>query len=95
MSDGADLARRRAELIAQCDAQRDDLGMHVAGLATPIRVADRMLDVLACLRRHPLAVGATLAAVAVTQRRGILKWGQRSLLLWRAWRALRAGRKAF
>ena len=95
MSGGADLARRREQLIAQCEAQRADIASHVGALGGPIRLADRILNAINYLRRHPLALSASVAALAVAQRRGLLKWGQRALLVWRAWRALRAGRNAF
>jgi hypothetical protein len=95
MSRAVELTRRREQLIAACELQRRELALHVGSLGFPIRLMDRVLNVWAYLRRYPLPIGAAIAALAVTQRRGIFKWGQRALLVWRAWRAVRAGRKAF
>jgi len=94
-SSGSELEQRRAALIAQCAAQRGEIAAHVRGLTTPLRVADRLGDALAYLRKHPVLVGASVAALAVTQRRGIVKWGQRAFVAWRAWNALRSRRGVF
>lgn len=88
----ADLLRRREQLIAQCESQRNGVAMHTAGLAAPIRIADRAVNVMRYLRTHPLALAATVAGLAIAQRRGALKWGQRALLVWRAWQAVRGRR---
>lgn len=93
-ADAAELQRRREMLIAQCDAQRADVARYVGGLATPVRIADRVANVLHYLRRHPLAAGASAVTLLVTQRRGLLKWGQRAFVAWRAWRAWRGRRDA-
>lgn len=95
MSGGIDqVMRRREQLIAQCESQRSDLAVYVDGLDTPIRLVDRALGVLRYLRGHPVVLGASVAAIAVVQRRGLLKWGQRAFVAWRAWRALRGQRSA-
>ena len=102
-----ELARRRAHLIELCELQRSDIAMHVGALETPLAMADRVFRVARYLRGHPLALGAAVTVVAAMRRRGIwklgrhavakrgvlLKWGQRGLVAWRAWRALR-GRRA-
>jgi hypothetical protein len=85
----ADLLQRREQLIAQCEAQRTGIAVHTAGLAAPIRIADRAVNVMHYLRAHPLAMAAAVAGLAIAQRRGALKWGQRALLVWRAWQAVR------
>jgi hypothetical protein len=86
--------RRRGELIAQCEFQRSDIAMHVGGLDTPIRLADRVLRVCGYLREHPFVLGAVIVALAVARRRGFLKWGQRAFVVWRTWRAFRGHRNA-
>ena len=94
MSGGAaHLLRRRSQLLSQCDQQRAEIALHIVRLDAPIRLADRLINVMRCVRRHPLVVGAAAAALLVTQRRGLLKWGRRGLVVWRAWRALRGGRR--
>lgn len=90
-----ELEQRRAALIAQCSVQRAEIAAHTRGLAGPMRVADRLSNALGYVRRHPLVFGASIATFAVTQRRGIVKWGQRALLAWRAWNALRSRRGVF
>jgi hypothetical protein len=90
-----ELEQRRAALIAQCAVQRAAIAEHTRGLATPLRVADRVGNALVYLRRHPMLFGASAAAFAVMQRRGIVKWGQRAFLVWRAWKALRSHRGVF
>lgn len=89
---GSELERRRAALIAQCTAQRAEIAVHARGLAAPLRVADKVGNVLCYLRKHPVVVGASVAALAVSQRRGIVRWGQRAFVVWRAWNALRSRR---
>ena len=91
----SELEQQRAALIAQCAAQRTAIAVHTRGLATPLRVADRVGNALGYLRRHPVVFGASATAFAVTQRRGIVKWGQRAFLVWRAWKALRSRRGLF
>ncbi len=93
-ADAAELQRRRELLITQCDAQRADIALNVGGLTTPIRIADRVANVMHFLRRHPLAAGASAVTLLVSQRRGLLKWGQRAFVAWRAWRAWRGRRGA-
>jgi hypothetical protein len=99
--------RRRAELIAACAAQRVGVSVYIGALAKPIALADRGLGVLRYLRSHPLLLGALTAALVVARRRGflqagrrvlehrgaLLKWGQRGLLAWRTWQAMRSRRK--
>jgi hypothetical protein len=89
-----EIMRRREQLIAQCESQRSDIAMYVGGLDTPIRLADRALRVWQYLRDHPLALGASIVALAVAQRRGFLKWAQRAFVVWRTWRSLRGYRNA-
>jgi hypothetical protein len=100
------LLRRREQLIEQCEAQRSAIAAHVGGLDKPIALADRVLGGVRYLRSHPLLLGTATAAIvalrgrglwkwgrhAVAQRGVLLKWGQRGILAWRAWRALRGRR---
>jgi hypothetical protein len=90
-----EIAKQRDALIAQCAAQREAIAAHTRGLAAPLRVADRVGDAFGYLRKHPIVIGASMAALAVTQRRGIVKWGQRAFFAWRAWNALRNRRGVF
>jgi len=102
-----ELMQRRAALIALSDEQRSAVATHIAGLGKPIAIADRGLGWLRYLRSHPLALGALTAAIVVLRRRGLwnagrhllsrrgdlVKWGQRGLLAWRTWQAVRGRRR--
>jgi hypothetical protein len=107
VSGGADeILRKREALIEQCELQRVDIAVHVGGLHTPIAIADRGLGVVRFLRGHPMVLGAAVAAITAMRgrglwirkqremvpRSGLLKWGQRGLVAWRAWRAWRGHR---
>jgi YqjK-like protein len=87
-----ELLCRRAALVVECETQRHQVAAHRASLATPLRVADGALKVAAYLRTHPVAMGASVAALFVAQRRGMLKWGKRALVAWRFWQTWRSGR---
>jgi len=87
-----ELLRRRAALVLECETQRHQVAVHGAALATPLRIADGALKVAAYLRSHPVAMGASVAALVVAQRRGMLKWGKRALVVWRFWQTWRSGR---
>ncbi len=104
------MLEKRARLQAQCEAQRAEIAAHVAGLARPIALADRIVGmttrISVYLRAHPLVLGALVAALVVLRRRGlwklgkhalaqrsrVLRWGERGLIIWRTWRALRSRR---
>ena len=92
MSRNDEVRRRRAALVVECETQRHQVAAHRAGLATPLRIADGALKVAAYLRSHPVAMGASVAALVVAQRRGMLKWGKRALVAWRFWRTWRSSR---
>ncbi len=80
--------RKRDLLIALCDAQRDQLGILTARLEAPLRIADRGVAVCRFLRDRPLIVGAIAAVLAARRGRGIFKWAQRGLVVWRAYRSV-------
>ena len=53
---------------------------------------DRVALLFGYIRKYPVVAAASAAFIAVSQRRGLLKWGQRALVMWRAWSALRSRR---
>ena len=60
------LAERREHLVAQAAAQRTALAQHAAPWRAPLALADRGLDILRTIRRHPAwLLGATLVLVAL------------------------------
>ena len=83
----AGMMQKREKLLALCAAQRDDLAVVTQQLEGPLKIADRGLAAARYLRRHPVALGLAVAAVAVIRRRGLLTWAQRGLVAWRAYRA--------
>ena len=84
-----EVMRRRERLLANCDAQRDALGLAVDGLGTPISVADRVLDAARFLRRHPVALAAIVAVTVAVERRALWSWARRAFIVWRTYRAFR------
>lgn len=82
------LLRRRAELIACCDAQRAALGACVGALGAPLRAADGGLALTRFVRRHPLLVGAASTLVLVTQRRRLWRLAVFAFAAWRSVRGL-------
>jgi hypothetical protein len=84
-----DVARKREQLLARCDAQRDDLAMLMGQLAGPLKIVDGAIAGVRYFRSHPLALGAVTALLAAARGRGVWKWVKRGLLAWRAYRALR------
>ncbi len=106
------MLEKRARLLAQCESQRAEITAHIAGLARPLALADRVIGatnrISAYLRTHPLVLGALVAALVVLRRHGlwklgrhalnnrsrVLRWGERGLIVWRTWRALRSRRAA-
>ena len=81
-------SRDRAELIARCAAQRDDLTVLMDQLARPLKIVDRGISCARYLRDRPLALGAIAALLTAARGRGVWKWAQRGFFAWRAYRAL-------
>jgi hypothetical protein len=84
-----DVERKREQLLARCDAQREYLAGLAEQFAGPLKIADGALAGARYLRNHPLALGAVTAVFAASRGRGVWKWARRGFLAWRAYRALR------
>jgi len=84
-----ELATRHGALKARIDAQRKALAAHTAPLAAALEKGDQALKGVDWLKRHPVAVGAVAAAVALSRPRRAFRWAQRGFFLWRGWQALR------
>lgn len=83
------LAERREYLVAQAAAQRDALAQNMAPWRAPLAVADRGVQALRSLRRHPaLLLGTALVFVAWRPKR-VGKWPR---MLWAGWQI---GRRMF
>ncbi len=88
----SEVMRERKQLLARCDAQRAEIAALALQWEGPLRVADRVVAGVNYLRRHPVILGALVAALAIVQRRGWWGWVQRGFVLWRAYRAFRDSR---
>ena len=76
------LAERREHLVAQAAAQRTALAQHAAPWRAPLALADRGLDILRTIRRHPAwLLGATLVLVALRPGRA----GKLTRFAWVGW----------
>jgi hypothetical protein len=84
-----ELAVRRGELKAKIEMQRTALAQHARPLAEVLSKADRVVEGIEWLKRHPGAVGAAVAAVAVARPRRTWNLAKRGFFLWQSWRALR------
>ena len=84
-----DIAFKREQLLARCDAQRRELAMLMGQLAGPLKIVDGAIAGARYLRSNPLALGAVTALLAAARGRGVWKWVKRGILAWRAYRALR------
>lgn len=83
------LAERRENLVAQAAAQRRAVAQTVAPWHAPLALADRGLEALRTVRRHPvLLLGAAL--VFARLRRG--RAGKWPRYLWAGWQI---GRRIF
>jgi hypothetical protein len=87
-----EIMRRREQLRARCDAQRNEIAALARQWEGPFRIADRAVAGVNYLRKHPVILGVLVALLAVVQRRGWWGWAQRGFVLWRAYRAVRNSR---
>ncbi len=78
-----ELARRRAELIAQADAQRAQLALYAQQFEGPVRAVGTVFGLVNSLRRSPLAVTALAAVLMRTPWRKLARVPK---LAWRSWR---------
>ncbi len=84
-----ELAERRALLVAQVAAQRIALAQNAAPWRAPLALADRGVDAIRTIRRHPAwLLGAVLLIVALRPGRV----GKFTRLAWVGWQA---GRRLF
>ena len=82
-----ELAERRERLVAQAAAQRTVLAQNAAPWRAPLALADRGVEALRTIRRHPAwLLGATLLLVALRPGRA----GRWTRFAWVGWQV---GRK--
>lgn len=84
-----ELAERREHLVAQAAAQRTALAQSAAPWRAPLALADRGVEALRTIRRHPAwLLGATLLLVALRPGRA----GRWTRFAWVGWQV---GRRLF
>lgn len=81
------LARRRQELIARCEAQRKAITMHGRSLSHAVSVLDSTFAILSRIRQHPgWIAGLVIGVIAIKPRRlsALLQGSATALRTWRA-----------
>jgi len=76
------LAERREHLVVQAAAQRNALAQDMAPWRAPLALADRGVEAVRTIRRHPaLLLGAAFLFAAIRPKRA----GQWTRYLWIGW----------
>lgn len=87
-----ELHQQRGRLLERAAMQRNLLARQVLPLKRVFSFSERVQEVAQQARslamRHPWALAAVLGALVVLRPRTVLRWGQRSLALWRGWRTV-------
>lgn len=89
----ATIARRRAVLVTQAAAQRDELGRLIEPWRKPLALADRGIGIVRRLRAHPFAVAAGVALLVWLGRGRLSGWVGRLLAVWQLYSSLRSPRR--
>lgn len=85
-----ELALKKQRLQIASESLRADFGRYAAGLAPAFTGADRALDGLRWIQRHPQFVVASGVALIVARPKRVWSWGRRAFFAWQAWRKLHA-----
>ena len=84
---------QRGRLLERIHTQRTTLARQVAPLHSAFKLPDRLAagarQAGDYVRAHPLVMTAALVTVVVLRPAQVLRWSQRGLLAWKAWRTLR------
>ena len=72
------LAKHRQQLVAQAAEQRAALGANVAPWHAPLALADKGLEAVRYVKRHPVLMIGVVALFAILRRHPGGKWLQRS-----------------
>lgn len=86
------LARRRAELVGRCDAQRAEMSEICLAWSAPLAIVDRGVVAWHFAKKHRALVAGLGVMFAVVRPIRTLKWLQRGWTLWRTYRSLVAGK---
>ena len=90
----AELHREQGLLIERIASQRAALVSQLAPLqkvnAAGERTAHLLQGVARYLKAHPLPVLMVATALVLFKPKGVWRWAQRGLFVWRTWRTLQA-----
>ena len=88
-----ELHLQRGRLLERISTQRILLAQQVAPLRStfdlPDRVAMRWQQGQEFVRQHPLVMTLAVASLLLLRPAPLLRWTQRGLVVWKAWRSLR------
>ncbi|MGA9033257.1 MAG: YqjK family protein [Sulfuricaulis sp.] len=89
----ATIMRRRAALVAQAAAQRDEIGRLIGPWQKPLALVDRGIEIVQRLRAHPFAIAAGVALLVWMGRRKLSRWAVRIAAVWQLYSSLRSPRQ--
>lgn len=82
------LAEKRGALKARIAMQRDALGQHAWPVETVLGLADRGLEGVDWLKRHPQVLVAAAVALVVARPKRVWRLATRGFVLWRGAKGL-------
>lgn len=89
-SDLIALAEKRGELKARIAMQRDALAQNIWPVEDALGLADRAVDGVHWLQRHPGVVGGAVLALVVARPRRAWRLARRGFAAWRTFHNLRS-----
>lgn len=85
----AEIARRRAALVAQAAAQRERIGRLTQAWQTPLALADSGIALARALRTHPFVIALGVAFLVRMRRHRLSVWIGRIWAGWQLYHSLR------
>lgn len=79
----AQLAERRARLVAQAATQRMALAQNMEPWRVPLARADQVLAVLRYIKQHPVLLVGGTALFAAWHPKRVVKWLARGCIAWK------------
>jgi len=77
------LAQRRATLIAKSAQQRSELAQVAVPLKKALELADKGLEAVRYIRRHPVLLAGAFIVTAIWRPKGVIGWIRRGWAMWR------------
>lgn len=84
-----ELAVRRGRLLAEIDAQRDELRRLTQPVRRTLGVADSAVRGVRYLQARPEYVGTAVVVLLILSPRRAIRWARRGFFVWRTWRSVR------